>query len=268
MSQLSKSKRVTIANGFAILAAALLMWVFTTRRAQRQSDQLTSAVVKVAVDLSPDGLRVDSLGEMTGRAKKLLELVLPQREYEIVPFATRGDAIEKLKKGEVQLYATTMPLSMANKIEGTTPTEWLYTSSFNLLHKASNTNWEADFTGEEPVTVWVSEEDQAAITIVENLAELNYPSLSIERSELPTMQLATKLSKGEIDYLICDKNLADAIVAVDSTLQSSKGIGFELQQVWLMNAAADSLKVAIDSAIIAKRGSQEWLEIINELENK
>ena len=33
MSQLSKSKRVTIANGFAILAAALLMWVFTTRRA-------------------------------------------------------------------------------------------------------------------------------------------------------------------------------------------------------------------------------------------
>lgn len=268
MSQLSKSKRVTIANGFAILAAALLMWVFTTRRAQRQTDQLTSMVVKVAVDLSPDGLRVDSLGEITGRAKKLLELVLPQREYEIVPFATRGEAIEKLKKGEVQLYATTMPLSMANKIEGTSPTEWLYTSSFNLLHKASNTNWEADFTGEEPVTVWVSEEDQAAITILENLAELNYPSLSIERSELPTMQLATKLSKGEIDYLICDKNLADAIVAVDSTLQSSIGIGFELQQVWLVNAAADSLKVAIDSAIIAKRGSQEWLDIINELKKK
>ena len=108
----------------------------------------------------------------------------------------------------------------------------------------------------------------AAITIVENLAELNYPSLSIERSELPTMQLATKLSKREIDYLICDKNLADAIVAVDSTLQSSKGIGFELQQVWLVNATADSLKVAIDSAIIAKRGSQEWLDIINELEKK
>ena len=176
MSQLSKSKRVTIANGFAILAAALLMWVFTTRRAQRQSDQPTSTVVKVAVDLSPDGLRVDSLGEITGRAKKLLELVLPQREYD--------------------------------------------------------------------------------------------PSLSIESSELPTMQLATKLSKGEINYLICDKNLADAIVAVDSTLQSSKGIGFELQQVWLVNATADSLKVAIDSAIIAKRGSQEWLEIINELEKK
>ena len=74
--------------------------------------------------------------------------------------------------------------------------------------------------------------------------------------------------QGEIDYLICDKNLADAIVAVDSTLQSSKGIGFELQQVWLVNATADSLKVAIESAIIAKRGSQEWLEIINELEKK
>lgn len=70
MSQLSKSKRITIANGFAILAAALLMWLFTTRRSQRESTQSDSAIVKVAIDLSPDGLRVDSLGEMTGRAKK------------------------------------------------------------------------------------------------------------------------------------------------------------------------------------------------------
>ena len=268
MSQLSKSKRITIANGFAILATALLMWLFTTRRSQRESTQSDSAIVKVAVDLSPDGLRVDSLGEMTGRAKKLLELLLPQKEYEIVPFSSRSEAIEELIKGNVQLYATTMPLSMANKIEGTKPTEWLYTSSFYLLHKGNDTDWKADFTGERPVEVWVSEEDQAAITIVANLAELNYPSLTVKKSELPTMQLAIQLSKGEVNYLICDKALAEAIVAVDSTLQSAKEIGFELQQVWLLNERSNNLRAEIDSAIIRHRGSKEWQDIINEIEKK
>lgn len=260
-----KSKRITIANFFAILAAALLMWVYTNRKSSRHEvPEAKTDVVKVAVDLSADGFRIDSLGKVYGRQKELLQLLLSDRAYELVPYSSRSEALQDIAKGAIQIYATTMPKSMAQNIDGATATEWLYTSNFSLLYKGDTEDLEKRLTGDVPVNVIVSQEDPSAITILENLAELNYPALKIEVSDLSPTDLGVKLAKGQIAYLMCGSGVASAIVAADSTILTANDVSFQLQQVWLINSEQTELISEVDSAIIANRGSEQWIRIIND----
>lgn len=264
MVQNQRSKRRIIANGFAILAVALAMWLYTNRNNKQEEVPIVeSTILKVAVDVSPNGLQVDSLGNLAGKQKVLLDLLLPDRQIELVPFTNRSDALDALAAGDVQLYATSMPSSSASKLENIVATEWLYASRFSLLYSEKNSDWESKFSGDSLTTVVVSKEDQVAVTILENLAELTYPSLKVEVKDESSLQLGVKLSKGHITYLMCDSDIAESIVSVDSTLQLSHDVGFDLHQVWLINSSEDSLRLALDSAIIAQRGSKKWLKIIN-----
>lgn len=259
-----KTKRRIVANGFAVLAAALVMWLYTSKHKEKASIPSTNdSIIKIAIDLSPNGLQIDSLGNLSGKQKELLDLLLPDYEKEIKPFTSRVEALAALSSGEVQLYATSMPFSSANDLKDITATEWLYASHFSLLYHEKDAQWSSRFSGDSTSTVVVSKEDQAAITILENLSELAYPSLKVEMRDESPVQLGVELSKGNISYLMCDSDIAESIIKVDSTLQLSHDVGFDLHQVWLVNSKQDSLRVALDSAIIALRDKEEWLKIIN-----
>lgn len=259
-----RTKRRLIANAFAILAVALVMWLFTSKRGGEKTASTESiSVLKVAVDLAPNGLQVDSLAELSGRPKELLDLLLSNQEKELVPFTTRAEALVALMAGEVQLYATSMPYSSVGDMDGITATEWLYTSRFSLLFHEGDADWASRFSSDSTSTVVVSEGDQAAVTILENLSELTYPSLRIEVREASPLELGAELSKRRITYLMCDSAIAESIVAVDSTLQVSHDVGFDLHQVWLVRDSDDRLRNMLDTAIVAHRGSREWMRIIN-----
>lgn len=256
-----RSKKRLIANAFAILAVALVMWLYTSKNNHRELPPTDT--LKVAVDLSPNGIRVDTLGQLTGKAQELLSLLLPEREKEIVPFTNRTEALRALSTGEVQLYATSIPYSSASELDGIKATEWLYASRFSLIYHRENADWASRFSSDTVSTVVVSKEDQAAVTILENLSELTYPSLKIEVRDETPLQLGIELAKGQITYLMCDSDIAESIVAVDSTLQLSHDVGFDLHQVWLVHEREDSLLQALDSAIVTLRDSKEWIRIIN-----
>ena len=259
-----RSKKRVLANGFAILAVALVMWLYTSRNGNKEvAPAVDTSVLRVAVDLSPNGLQVDSLGKLSGKQKELLDLLLPEIEKELVPFTNRTEALSALTTGQVQLYATSMPYSLGGDLDGVTATEWLYASRFSLLFHEKDADWASRFSGDTISTVVVSKEDQIAVTILENLSELTYPSLRIEVRDGSPLQLGVELSKGHITYLMCDSDIAESIVEVDSTLELSHDVGFDLHQMWLVNNTHDSLRLALDSAIIAQRGSEEWKRIIN-----
>ncbi|MDD7437558.1 MAG: hypothetical protein PUK66_01775 [Bacteroidales bacterium] len=259
-----KSNKRILANGFAILAVALAMWLFANRNNREDATSVDASILKIAVDLSPNGLQVDSLGNLSGKQKELLDLLLPRQQKELVPFTNRTEALSALTAGEVQLYATSMPYSSASNLDNSIiATEWLYASHFSLLFNERNADWVNQFSGDSISTVVVSKEDQVAVTILKNLSELTYPSLRIEVRDEPPLQLGVELSKGQITYLMCDSDIAESIVRIDSTLMLSHDVGFDLHQVWLVNSAQDSLRLALDSTIIALRGSKEWIRIIN-----
>lgn len=266
MSLSPKSKRITLTNFIAILVTALLMWIYTTKKSYDQQASPTMLdTIKVAVDLSQESFGVDSLGKVSGRPKELLDLLLPERNFELLPYSNRCKALQDITEGKVQIYATPIPKSMAQTVTGAIATEWLYTSNFSLLYREDEEkDLEIRLADERPISITVSQDDPSAITLLENLAELNYPSLNINVSSLSPIDLGVQLAKGEINYLMCESSIASAILDLDSTILVSNEIGFQLQQVWLINNQLSELKEEIDSAIIAHRGSDEWLKIIND----
>lgn len=262
MNRIRWNRRL-ITNGLAILSVALIMWVAMGRQSSPSHPQVESEILKVGVDLSPNGLTVDSLGELSGKQKKLLDLIFANREYQIVPFTSRSNAIDALRNDEIQLYATSLPYSSCAMIDRAEPTEWLYTSRFSLVHHKKDSNWQSLFVGDSPVLVTVSDQDRVAITILENLAELTYPALTIDAQEKSPTQLGVVLSKGNISYLMCHSDIARSIAEVDTTLQVSHEVGFDLRQVWLVSSDNLEFKISLDSAIVAQRDTKDWLKIIN-----
>ena len=68
-----RSKKRVLANGFAILAVALVMWLYTSRNGNKEvAPAVDTSVLRVAVDLSPNGLQVDSLGKLSGKQKECM----------------------------------------------------------------------------------------------------------------------------------------------------------------------------------------------------
>lgn len=262
MSHIKPSNRRIIANGFAILAVALLMWLFTSKRNNDHPEDKANVTLKVAIDLSPNSLKIDTIGQLTGKQKQLLDLLIPKDSFEIIPYTDREKAIQDLKHGDIDLYATAIPASIATKMEGVNCTEWLTSSSYSLVFHRNNADWQEHFTGETPTNVVISKDDIIASTILENLSELSYHSIRLDERPLSPIELSIRLSKGEIDYLVCDTEIAQSIIKIDTMLQMADNIGFDIHQVWLINSENRELKTRLDSAIIALRGSREWQEII------
>lgn len=253
-----------LSNLFAILAGALIMWLFTTHRnAKKHETEQASTILQVAVDLSADGLRIDTTGVISGHQVELLELLLNGREYVLVPYSSRAEALDELSTGKVSLYATSFPYSASHEVENIVPTEWLYSSSFSLLYSDQHTDWASEFTGDKPVDVYVSTEDQAAILALQNLAELTYTAINIVESEETPIQLGVRMARNEIDFLVCDSAIANSIAEVDSTICVAHDISFDTHQSWLVNEQEVALKQALDSAIISHRGTKEWQQIIS-----
>lgn len=262
------SRKKIVLNGTAILLVALAMWLVTYKRQSQSSYKSLDVPIKVAMDLSPNGLTVDSLGILTGEQKLLLEMLLPNDSIEIIPYTDRGKALNDIRSGAVHLYATSIPLSVANSLEGIDHTEWVFTSSVSLLYHTENKDWESRFVeGDLPCTVLVAEEDEIATIVVNNLFELAYPNIRLEKSSLSPIQLGILLSKGEIEYLVCDSAIAHSLADADTTLQIADNIGFEINQVWLIAENQEALKAKLDSAIIKTRGNKEWLNILSKKNN-
>lgn len=264
MGQVRHSKRRLISNAIAILIAALIMWVFTTNRnAKRKEANMLDATIKVAVDLSSDGIRVDTTGVLSGHQKELLDILLEGKEFELIPYTSRGEALNELSAGNVVLYATSFPYSAAYDVENVVPTEWLYSSSFSLLYDDRNAEWQNLLSGDKPIDVYVSTEDQAATVVLEHLAELTYTAIHIVESPETAVQLGIRIARNEIDFLVCDSAIAASIAEVDSTLNVAHEISFDTHQVWLVNEQEVALKQALDSAIISHRDTKEWQQIIS-----
>ncbi|MDO5016814.1 MAG: transporter substrate-binding domain-containing protein [Porphyromonas sp.] len=259
------SKRRLLVNGIAILCAALLMWFFTSRRHRVADSQPMPDKITVAVDFSPNGLRVDSVGQLSGVPVQLLDLILGEAQYTIKPYTDRTEALDDLRGGKVQLYASSVPYPAVAEYSGVSATEWLYTSKFSLLYRDDQLHWEQLLSGEEEVPVYVSKDDRSAITVLEHLAELNYPAIRVVESDDTPSELAIKLSKGDIAFMMCDSVIAAWISERLEHIAVSNDVGQEVRQVWLVGAENEDLRSAVDSAIINNRGSEVWHNIISDI---
>lgn len=262
MALSNSDKRRIISSGVWIFLAALIIWLFSLKGSEPK-EQFVDKQIKVGVDLSPQEFGIDSTGLLSGLQKDLIELLLPTDTLTWVPFTSRNDAIKALQEGEISIYATSLPYSISHEYEGITPSEWLYNSSFSLLYSRSNAQWEEKFVGKEEVKVTISEEDKIAEILLNNLSELSYPAITIDIRKDTPLTLGNLLSKGEIDYLVCNTQLASSIVAADTTLNISENITIGTQQVWLFNLKDSVLLDSINDKILKHRDTDKWKEIIN-----
>lgn len=262
MALSNSDKRRIISSGIWIFLAALVIWLFSLR-GQKHKQQIVDDQIKVGVDLSPQEFGIDSTGMVSGIQKELMKLLLPTDTFEWVPYSSRNSAIEALRTGEINIYATSLPYSISHEYEGIRSSEWLYNSSFSLLFNKQDAQWEDKFVGTEPIKVTISSEDKIAEILLDNLSELSYPAISVDIRQDSPVTLGSLLSKGEIQYFVCNSQLASSIVEKDSTLQISENFTIGTQQVWLFNHNDSLLLDSLNQKIIKLRDTKEWKEIVN-----
>lgn len=250
-------------KGTFIFVLALILW-YASRCSEATKVEKNSSenVLRVGVDLLPNGFGIDESGRVEGLQKKLVTTLLPEDSIIWVPFTDRNKALEALREGEISLYATSYPYAQSDDLEEILPTEWIYYENFSLLLSYEKLeHWEHMFQDVGgTVEVYVSDNEPAAKVTLNNLSELSYPAIKVVESDLNPVQLCVKLINGEIDYLLASSAIIQSVVEADSTLRVVDHIAFKTRQVWLLGSKEFELKERLNREILSQRDDiNKWL---------
>lgn len=251
-----------IGNGILIFIVALIIWIFSMKGDKNEETIQDNHLIKIGVDLLPHEFGIDSTGTIIGFQKQLMVQLLPQDSLSWIPYNSREEAIDALRKEEIQIYATSLPYSVRQEYQDIIATEWLYHSKFSLLFHKEDIHWEDTFTGTKEVNVTISSGDKVVELMLKNLKELSYPAINIDIRKESPLQLGVLLVKREIDFLVCNSQLAASIAEMDSTLLVSENFTIDTQQVWLVNSKDTALLGQLNKKILEKRDSKDWTKII------
>ena len=183
-----------------------------------------------------------------------------------MPFSSRKDALEALSSGVIDLYATSFAWSTNETLETVTTTNPLYVSGFALVHRRDSLgrSWTEIFDGMQDIEIAIPQGADDIRALLENLQDFSYPNIKItERVDETSESLCLEVVKGEIDYTICDRNIAQAISKRIEGLVVEKGIAFDLHQVWVLNDNASELLELINRQIEQNKGSAEWSRVLS-----
>ena len=262
-----QSRKHIIQSGLLMFVVTFILWLlpydrwFKGDRAKDTSAPRDSQTLQVGADLTPADFGIDSLGHLSGKQVEWVEAIFGKDSVEWHPFAHRDEAIEALRNGKIDLYAASIPLATTKELEDLKPTEWLFQMEYALLYAATTKeSWEElQADSEKKIEIAYAESDPMAGMLLENLQELSYPNLHTLPQKKSPEECVLSLKRGEIKYVLCSADLAQALSERDSSLKTMDKITLAMPQVWLLRAE-DSLRIKqINAAILKERAKREAL---------
>ncbi len=238
-----------------------LLWLIGRHRGSSESTT-ESAGLRVATDYTPDNFVIGDSGAFGGRQVELATLLLPDTTLLWSLVKDRGEALQGLRDGTIDLYATSIPLSTGESSDSGRATLSLYSSAY-VLFCADGTNWSRDFTGGKKVPIYLSQGDRAAQIVAQNICDLAYPEVCPTLLPDTPMRLATRVAHKELKYVVIDRTLAEAVHQASPSTQVVPDLFFETKQVWLVSSHNPHLLDTLNLRIARLQGTPEWQYIID-----
>lgn len=248
-----------------VVVSALFFGIRSCDKTQRHQETEETTRLKVGVDFSPIDFNLNKDGKFTGLQYDLLTLLLPDTTVQWVPFSSRKEALDALSSNDIDLYATSFAWSTNETLEAVTTTDPLYVSGFALVHRpdSMNRSWTEVFDEMQSIKIAIPQDAHDIRVLLENLQDFSYPNIEItEHNDETPESLCLAVVRGEIDYTVCDRNIAQAISKRVEGLVVETGIAFDLHQVWVLNDNAPELLDLINRQIEQNKGSAEWNKVL------
>lgn len=247
-------------NGLIIFVLCCIVWFIGRGRSgssHKAPSQAAKTTLRIATDYTPDNFIVQDSGTFGGRQVELAALLFPDTTITWSLAKSRAETLEDLRKGAIDLYAASIPLSSADSVGTVLVSHPLYTSAYALLCE-EGADWLKDFTGHRAVSVYLSTEDEAAMIVAQNIKELAYPEITPVLLPDSPMKLALRVARKELKYAIVDRALAEAVDEKSPNTQVVHNLFFETNQVWLVSPSSPELLDTLNHRITRLQGSEEW----------
>ncbi len=263
---LRQSHKLLVAVGvMTILLSIVLMMIGRWGSMPNTQKSQDHAALRIGVDLSPIDFRLDSIGQLAGLQYELANILFPDTTLSWKPFASKEDALTALRRGEVDIYATSYPWSSEDPISGADVTVPLYVSGFALVCRQDTIN--RDLTSVlhdmEQVDIYIPEKSPEIKQFLEHLRDFSYPSIRIiEKAEATPETLCADVVQGRIDYAVFDRTVAIAISERLGGLRVEMGIAFDVYQVWLVSSRDTALLPNLNTRVAEAVRSPRWHKIL------
>lgn len=231
-----------------------------------QPSHASSSAIRIGVDLSPADFHINDQGALTGLQYDLCTYLFADTLVEWLPFTKHEIALEALKRGEIDLYATSFPYNSEEVPTYALATLPMYVSGFALVYRSDsfeNEEWPSAWHLLPHVPVHIPAGADNIRMVLEHLRDFSFPSIVIVEEEGVTPeQLCLKIQQHQIDYAVIDRNVAHAIGQRVDSLKIVANVSLDKHQVWLLNKSQDTLLMRINSILDTVRTQRSWQQIL------
>lgn len=165
------------------------------------------------------------------------------------------ESVRMVEHGEADVlaYATALTSPLMEKVAATVPLRISYLVL--AQHRGDSVNYAEKLKGR---LVYVSQGSPAALRLNNLASELGDSIHCKEMRHENTWQLLAKVAAGEVEYTMCERDLA--VIASDSfpEIDVALRMGFEQQQVFCVNKHAVELRDSLDAWISSYRESDAY----------
>lgn len=235
---------------FLVAIAVYMMLKINQMTQEKEHDKIYVGVV-----LSPQAIKI-SEEKLSGLQVDLIRLLPPlQKPYEIIPYSSEAKAVEELKEGKLDLLANSNLYSL-NSGEDLYASSPLYDSSYVLIRKKSKSPFSYDSLRYKEIALPAYSSDMDMI--IRHLSEESIPELKIKRTDYTQEEIIQKVASEEIDYAICERELAKSYAEKLASLDTETQLSFELHHSWLISDKNKQMRKQIDSVLTIATQKPEW----------
>lgn len=217
--------------------------------------------IKIGIILSPQSIKVSN-DSLKGLQIELIGL-LPEINgpFLIEPYTSEEVAWDDVKEGKIDMLAIPS-LQSLTRDSGVLYTQPIYDTSYVLLRyfPDDKTRSEEEFSLQDlrGESISIPSHSYAMRTIIQHLAQESIPGLQVNELEISQEQLVLKVSDGEINFAMCEKELAKEYMKRLPNIKADVDMSFVLHHGWVLKPSDYNFKQEMDSIIDIAQKNPTW----------